>query len=206
MYLSKILSVCVLSCASLFAQAQSTALPFIELRSGEIISFDEVSEAGGKVTGVKDGNTSEYPVEDCKYAVYGKTKGGKLTIRKQVIFADASLGRNMGGEGDVKPGTLEYTVVVKNGDEMIVYRALLGIVKTDQESYYHIKAGKVSKIEIQEWRDDLLMQEFVDTFGICPEVKAALKDFKASGKAARQTKYEFFMSSLEKKYLAECIN
>jgi hypothetical protein len=202
---SLILCACLCS-LSFVASGQNPNLPFVELRSGEKISYDEISVGGGNVTGVKGGVETQHPILDCKYAVIGKMKGGKLSIKKQVMFADASLARNMGGEGDVKPGDVEYTVVVKSGDNMIVYRAMFGAVKTDQQAYMYVKDGKVSKIEIQEWRDDALMQEFVDTFGICPGVKAEWRSFKSSGKASRQTKYTFFMGSLEKQYLSECIN
>lgn len=193
---------------SCFAQDSESNGPYVELRSGERIEYDEIDLSKGMVIGVKDGKETSHSVEKCKYAVLSKLKKNKLVLKRQVVFASRKLARNLGGEAPIEEGTVPYNIVVKNGDDMIVYRKSLsgGGVAGNQTIYYHVKGGMVSQIGITEWRNDSYMSEFVKTFGLCSETKAALQKFKSSGKGSRQVKYDFFMQSLEKKYLLNCIN
>jgi len=191
---------------ALCSQAQQNdSLAFVSLRSGETVYFDQVSMSKGKVVGVNAGVTTSYEKSECKDALLAEMKKGKWVINKHVVFASAKLRFNMGGKGPFDPGEEEYNVVVKNGEDMIIYKpnivGLGGGMGGSQTTYLHVMDGIVSKIEVTEWRNDTYMQSFVDDFGLCPETKQALKDFKTSGDGARQIKYDFFMQSLEKKYL-----
>lgn len=191
------------------AQTDEPKGPFVTLKTGEIVYYDDISLEKGKVVCIRDGVTTEYDRAQCKNALIASKKKDKTVLHRQVLFASSKLSNNLGGAADFAEGDDAYNIVVKNGDDMIVYKnspLAGGGVAGNQTVYYHIKAGKVSKIEFTEWRDDAYMQELVNDFGVCPVVKKELQDFKASGKAARQTKYDFFMQALEKKYLASCPN
>ena len=186
------------------------SIPFVTLRSGDKLSFDNISLKKGKVVGEKDGTIKEYDIEICKYAVVASRKNGKLIIKNQVVFSNGKILSNLGGEAELKSGGIAYNIVAKNGDELIIYNntplGAGGGVSGNQTVYYHVRAGKVSRFGFEEWRDDAYMQELVTTFGICPEMLEKLKKFKNSGGASRQLKYDFFMQSLEKTYLLNCIN
>lgn len=192
------------------AQDVPSSIPFVTLRTGEVLFFDDVDLSKGKVLCKKDGVTTEYEKSACKNAVIAERKKDKLVIHRHVVFASSKIKFNQGGKGAFTEGDEVYTIVAKNGDDMIIYKnsplAMGSGVSGNQTVYLHVKDGQVSKIEITEWRDDAYMQTLVTDFGICTEMSQALKDFKNSGKGARQMKYDFFMQGLEKKYLMNCLN
>lgn len=190
-----------------FAQESSDVQLFVRLRTGEVHYFDAVELSKKQVIGTKEGKQQTFEAADCETALIGENKKNKLVIRRHVLFADKKTHNNLGGAASLKPGDADYNIVVRNGNSMIIYKPSIvpgGGVTGNQTIFYHIDNGQVSKIEFTEWRDDALMQKFVNDFGICPEVKKALQDFKSSGKVARQTKYEWSMNSIEKKYLLNC--
>ncbi len=198
----------VVTTFSIIAQ-NNDDIPFVTLRSGDKISYDNISLKKGKVVGEKDGVEKEYDVELCKYVVIATRKNNKLVIKRQVVFSNGKILGNLGGEAELMEGTVAYNIVAKNGDELIIYHNSpmgAGGISGNQTNYYHVKAGKVSKFGFEEWRDDSYMQELVDTFGICPEMLDKLQKFKSSGASSRQLKYDFFLQSLEKAYLLNCIN
>lgn len=192
-----------------FAQDNVSIEPFIRLRTGEVLYFDEVNLSKKQVIGIKDGGSQTFNATDCETALIAEKKKDKLVIKRHVLFADKGTHNNLGGQAALEPGGAAYSIVVRNGNTMIIYKPSMipgsgGGISGNQTIYYHIKDGQVSKIEIQEWRDDALIQSFVKDFGLCPELKKALQDFKNSGKGSRQIKYEWAMDKIEKTYLLNC--
>jgi len=203
-YILTIITV-VLSVAFAFAQQENK--PYVILKSGEKINYENVYITITKNFVCTDakGKETSYKAKEIESAVEGSTE----KIKRQVVLMKFKF-KGLKSNGTVIEGAKIYTVVAKNGDNMIVSKIETSMGSfgysnpSANKTYYLVTGTSVKNVEgASMFKDTEIVPELISLFGSCGKISALLEEYDAEhGKILKVDK---LYSDIEKEYLENCL-
>ncbi|MCB9223835.1 MAG: hypothetical protein R2780_14545 [Crocinitomicaceae bacterium] len=204
-------------------QAQ-TVYPYVKLKSGEVIKYDEVT-IKGKVKARNEGDQKwvKYKGKDLKSAVGGMRTTYLRKRHTQVMYFKIDLDNIISGKGTIVEGKKAYQVIISNGNEMILCNQIYspkytqgpttvaGMPSTmgsttmgggSQTAYYFVEGSNIRKVTFDWYKKDFI-ESLKTTFGSeCDCVDAVVDQYQES-KLKFITIYEL-MENLKDCYYLGC--